>query len=54
MATEGKWVLVWLGLMFGGIFIGMGMDQYQKSQCRIEAIRAGVEADKINAACGLK
>ena len=51
---EVKWFMIGMAVIFGLMFVGMGVDQYSKSQCRIEAIRAGVEADKINTACGLK
>ena len=51
---EVKWFAIAMAVIFGLMFVGMGVDQYSKSQCRIEAIKAGVEADKINLACGLK
>ena len=54
MATETKWIMIGLALMMFSAFGGMALEQHGKSQCRIEAIKAGVEADKINAACGLK
>ena len=50
---EVKWLAIAMAVIFGLMFVGMGLDQYQKSQCRIEAIKAGVEADKINRACGI-
>ena len=43
-------ILVFMTLLFSPVIIG----EYSKSQCRIEAIKAGVEADKINQACGIK
>ena len=43
-------ILVFMTLLFSPVIIS----EYSKSQCRIEAIKAGVEADKINLACGLK
>ena len=51
---ETKWMVI-LGIsvmtiLFSPVIVG----EYQKSQCRIEAIRAGVEADKINTACGVR
>ena len=39
--------IVLVALMFSPLFI----EQYTKNQCRIEAIKAGVEADKITTAC---
>ena len=48
----------WLAIMAIGVSIGMftplAITEYSKAQCRIEAIKAGVEADKINMACGIK
>ena len=49
-----RWIVI---LIFGVLFLmfaPIGCMEHQKHQCRIEAIKAGVEADKINAACGLK
>ena len=43
-------VLVFITLMFLPLIIS----EYSKGQCRVEAIKAGVEADKINVACGIK
>ena len=51
---EVKWFMIGMAVIFGLMFVGMGVDQYSKSQCRIEAIKAGVEADKINTACGVR
>ena len=51
---EVKWFMIGMAVIFGLMFVGLGVEQYTKSQCRIEAIKAGVEADKINLACGLK
>lgn len=51
---EVKWAAIAMAVIFGMAFAGMGIDQYNKSQCRIEAIKAGVEADKIDRACGVK
>ena len=54
MTTETKWIMIGLALMMFSAFGGVALEQYSKSQCRIEAIKVGVEADKINTACGLK
>ena len=51
--TDRGWailILVFMTLLFSPVIIG----EYSKSQCRIEAIKAGVEADKIKTACGIK
>ena len=51
---EIKWFMIGIAVMFGGMFAAMGVEKYSESQCRIEAIRAGVEASKINQACGIR
>ena len=51
---EVKWMMIGFAVMFGAMFAGMGIEQYSQSQCRIEAIKAGVDADKIKLACGIK
>ena len=51
---EVKWFMIAVAVIFGLMFVGMGVEQYTKSQCRIEAIKAGVEAEKISQACGSK
>lgn len=51
---ETKWLAIMLvGVVFG-MFTPLAVTEYGKFQCRIEAIKAGVEADKINTACGVK
>ena len=49
-----KWVAICLIGTIGAMFTPLGIMEYSKYQCRIEAIKAGVEADKINLACGIK
>ena len=49
-----RWIVI---LIFGIcviMFAPLFLMESQKGQCRIEAIKAGIEADKINAACGVK
>jgi hypothetical protein len=51
---DGKWIAIMMvGVVFT-MFTPLCIMEYSKYQCRIEAIKAGVEADKINTACGLK
>ena len=38
--------------VFGSLAISMGIEGYAEKQCRIEAVKAGIEADKIDKACG--
>ena len=54
MDTDMKWVLLLSAVFIGAPMVGLALTDYQHSQCRIEAIKAGVEADKINVACGVK
>lgn len=51
---EVKWYMIGMAIVFGTMSVGMGIEQYANNQCRIEAIKAGVEADKIKTACGIK
>lgn len=49
-----KWIV---GMFMGFIvlmFAPLVIMEYGSNQCRIEAIKAGVEADKIKTACGIK
>lgn len=52
MITFEKWIIIAMMLLFGILMTGLGVAEYSKIQCRIEAIKAGVEADKIALACG--
>jgi hypothetical protein len=54
MNDDMKWVMLLAILFIGTPLVGLALTDYQHSQCRIEAIKAGVDADKINAACGVK
>ena len=49
-----KWVCIMCISIAVAMFAPLGIVEYSKSQCRIEAIKAGVDADKINMACGVK
>jgi hypothetical protein len=50
---DGKWIAIMAVGITMGMFAPLAAMEYGKSQCRIEAIKAGVEADKINMACGV-
>ena len=54
MDSDMKWVVILCMVFIGVPLLGMGYEQHSHNQCRIEAIRAGVDADKINSACGIK
>jgi hypothetical protein len=49
-----KWVSILLMVLATAFLAPISIDFYESKQCRIEAIKAGVEADKINTACGVK
>ena len=54
MDSDMKWFLIIMVVLVGAPLLGMGYEQHSQNQCRIEAIRAGVDADKINSVCGIK
>ena len=48
---ETKWITIMIiGIVFG-MFSPMIVEEYGKSQCRVEAIRAGMPADDILKLC---
>ena len=51
MNTDMKWYAIVMIFIIGAPLAGMALKEYQDSQCRIEAIRANMEADKIAQVC---
>jgi len=51
MDTDMKWYAIVMIVIIGAPLAGMALKEYQNSQCRIEAIRANMEADKIAQVC---
>ena len=49
-----KWIAICAIGVMGTLFAPVIVMEYSKANCRIEAIKAGVDADKINMACGVK
>ena len=49
-----KWSMIFLMVLVTGMFSPVIVSEYGQHQCRIEAIKAGIEADKIKQACGIK
>jgi hypothetical protein len=49
-----KWIAICAVGVMGVLFAPVIMMEHSKANCRIEAIKAGVDADKINMACGIK
>jgi hypothetical protein len=52
MDSEMKWVVLLMVAFIGIPLLGMGWSEYQKSQCRLEAIKAAMPADDITKVCG--
>ena len=51
MNTDMKWFAIVMIFFIGSPLTGLALSEYQKSQCRIEAIRANMEPDKIAQVC---
>lgn len=51
MDTDMKWYAIAFMFIIGVPLAGLALEQYQQSQCRIEAIRAGMDSDKIAQVC---
>ena len=51
MDSDMKWAALAFMFIIGIPMIGLGFDQYHKSQCRIEAIKANMPADEIAKVC---
>ena len=51
MNTDMKWAALAFFFVMGVPMAGLALSEYQKSQCRIEAIRANMDADKIAQVC---
>jgi hypothetical protein len=52
MNTDMKWAALAFFFVLGIPFVGLGLKEYQASQCRIEAIKASMEPEKISQVCG--
>jgi hypothetical protein len=51
MNTDMKWFALAFMFIIGIPMVGFTFDQYQKNQCRIEAIKVGMDPDKIAQVC---
>jgi hypothetical protein len=51
MNTDMKWAALAFFFVLGVPMAGLALKEYQSSQCRIEAIRANMDADKIVQVC---
>lgn len=48
---EIKWLMIAFAVVMGTLGISDAIQNYQKGECRIEAIKAHMDADKIDAVC---
>jgi hypothetical protein len=51
MDTDMKWYAIVMIVIIGTPLAGLALKEYELNQCRIEAIRAGMDADKIAKVC---
>ena len=51
MNSELKWAAVIFMFIIGIPMLGMAFEQYQRGQCRVEAIKANMDPDKIAQVC---
>ena len=51
MNADMKWAALTFLFVIGVPMAGLALEQYQKNQCRIEAIKANMEPDKIAQVC---
>jgi hypothetical protein len=51
MNTDMKWAALAFVFIIGIPMMGLAFSEYQKGQCRVEAIRANMDVDKITQVC---
>ena len=51
MNSDFKWFMIMVMTLIGFLFCGIALGEYQKSTCKIEAIRAGITVDAALALC---
>ena len=47
----GKWYWIGMGLIVIAIMVGQSYSEYEKGQCKVEAIKAGKSAEDIAKIC---
>jgi hypothetical protein len=52
MDSDMKWVVILMVAFIGMPMIGLGLSNYQQSQCRLAGIQAQMPADDIVKLCG--
>ena len=48
---ELKWLAIMVMVLMTGTYIGMALQQYEQTQCRVAAIQAGKNSADIVAIC---
>ena len=48
---ETKWIVIGVVSWFACMFIGMGMSEYYNHECRMAAMRAQMDLNKIKELC---
>jgi hypothetical protein len=48
---EMKWIMITFAVIMLGAFTGMALEQHERNQCRIEALRALVKPEVIQDIC---
>lgn len=48
---EMKWTMISVAIVFTAMFVGLGFNEYNKAQCRIEAIKADYTKEAIKEIC---
>ena len=48
---EFKWLAIMVMVLMLGTYVGMALEQHERSQCRIAAIQAGKNSADIQAIC---
>ena len=51
MNDDMKWMSLIFIFIVGIPLVGLGIEKYQIHQCRIEAIKVGMEPEKISQVC---
>jgi hypothetical protein len=51
MNTDMKWAALAFMFVIGIPMVGLAFSEYQKGQCRVEAIKASREPEKISQVC---
>jgi hypothetical protein len=51
MTDDMKWAALAFIFVLGIPMVGLALTEYQKGQCRVEAIKANMEAEKISQVC---